>query len=304
MFAYIWGFLGTLLGYGFIWWFSLIVTYFFGVGFFLDYPTARARINAWQNIYVMPESFPLWWIAVPFLLWVVMRIAHREGMRRWGAARLIFDSPYIDRDVPLFGWVAEPINMGPQKFRRDRIGSNDIAKIIVRNYPYDSEHGRAIDDAYVEVIFYNRQNHNVVSKFEFPRWEENPKPGYEGNPSDHFPFEWNWRSLKPNRARNTLNFALKSTKDEDAFGFRGRSQLDRHWKDPSLCVPPGDYLIKIVVMGTGMRKPVEKWLGFENPGADKRIKVYETRERVYESRFKTKLYNLIKKARAWRAANT
>ena len=134
-------------------------------------------------------------------------------------------------------------------------------------------------------MIFQGQNHDVVTNFEYPRWEENPKPGYQGNPSDHFPFDWNWRTLKSNRSRNTINFALKSIKDTNAYGFRGGSQLMPDWKDNNLSIPTGDYLVKIAVFGTGMREPATTWVGFKNPGKGNRINVYKTRKYVMSDEF-------------------
>lgn len=65
--AYSVGFIRAFLRHDFTWWYSLFITYLFGVGFWQEYPLYRATINSWQGLVVMPESLPVWVIVLPFL---------------------------------------------------------------------------------------------------------------------------------------------------------------------------------------------------------------------------------------------
>ena len=288
MWAYCWGFVRSFLGNGALWWYTLILTYFFGVGFFTDYVVYRDKINLWQDLVEMPEHFPFWLVVVPFLLWVILKLTHDKVMSHNQAARLVFDAPHVDRAVPLFGPVERVVQVRNsdgeyvlQKERiRGRVGSNDIAKIVVRNCPYELENGKSVRDAYVSVTFFDAVTEKQIEEVEYPRWEENPKPGYQGNPSDHFPYEWNMRDLSPNQSRNTIGFVLKDFEEKDMFGFCGGSQLVPLWRDKNKRIPPGTYLVRICIFGVGLKKEAETWLKLENKGKGHTIEVERTRERV------------------------
>ena len=289
--AFVVGFVKSLIGYGFLWWFSLFATTVLGIGLVSEeYPDLRARLSEWQPWLVLPEKPSAWWLLILYLIWLVARTAWGEGRREMARARLRFEEPFVDRSVPLYSRTTQPAFIkapgGSERFLIQRsisenIGHNDIAKIAVRNYPYDSESGLAIPDAYVEVRLYEEESGALVKTINQPRWGGNPKPGYEGNPSDHFPEEWNFRTLKPDRRRNTIEFVLKSYEEEMAYGFTGRSQLRPDWKKPELSIRPGTYLAAINVFGQNLRTvPTVKWLRLVNPGQNGGIEVSSTRQSI------------------------
>lgn len=268
MFRYIIGFLRALGKHGIWWYFAFGFTYFIGIGFFVDYPIARAKINSWQPYFVMPEEFPLWLIVMPALLFVIAKLAHHEAMTYWRAARLVFEGPIIKRSVPLY------VNHAILLCR------HDIAAIVVKNCPYDSGAGKPVEAAYARVTFFDAHSEKRILEFDYPRWCENPMPGYQGSPSDHFPTDRNFRVLKPNESRNTIDFALKDIEDEYAYGFTGNSQMVQNWKVDRLKIPPGDYIMSIQVFGVGLQNQTPEWFLFTNPGKGGAIEVDQTRRKL------------------------
>lgn len=238
----------------------------------------------------MPDTLPLWLVGAPFLLWVVMRVAWEEGKKNYGRARIMFDDPYIKVSVPLYNRSvglqlvklsddSPPIAM--QVPKSELIARNDIASIVVRNCPHDFDNGRSVEDAYASVTIFEKETNKVTCEFDFPRWTENPMPGYEGNPSDHFPDNWNYRTLRANQTRNTIDFIIKNIEEENAFGFRGDSQTISKWQSNQLKIPPGDYLVRIRIYGAGLKSPPkEAWLSLVNPGVGGSIRVSKTDERA------------------------
>lgn len=296
MLYYIRSFLRAIFWQNFNFWFSLLVAYTLGTGFFADYEEARAQIQTWFPGIMMPEVFPLWWIGIPFLGWVIFRLADKEARRHMFRARLLFDKPYIEHDVPLYNrWsVFELIKLSKDTHpipvsvpKSELIARNNIAKIVVRNSPYDFDNGRPVEDAYAIVTIFDRNGKNEVLEFDFPRWTENPKPGYEGNPSDHFPHEWNYRTLRPNQTRNTIDFVIKNIDETVAYGFSGASQRESRWQSDKLRIQPGEYIVRIALFGTGLRNPPrETWLRLKNPDQNGEIHVTEakkpTKHRMFE----------------------
>jgi hypothetical protein len=207
-------------------------------------------------------------IVVPLLLWVIARLAHREAVTQVCAARIIFDEPYVQNFIPLYGTIGT---------KRTQIGENDIAKIAVRNVPYDASNGRVIENAFARFEIYDQSTGTKVLEFDYPRWQENPKPGYYGNPPDHIRDEWNRRDLQPSGDKSLLNFLIKSRNDDRAYGFRANSQLRPLWHDPKLELSPGRYWGRLTVYGVGLRKPAEQWLLVEIGGVDEPMTVEKTK---------------------------
>ena len=239
----------------------------------------------------MPEQFPLWMAAIPFLLWVIVRFSHEEAMKYTCAARLVFDRPTISYQVPLYNrkteLVAHKINGQPvvlSQPKSDFVAYNDICKFVVRNQPRDLLNGRPVVDAWVRVTIHDSFSGNLVCEIEHPRWGENPKTGYEGKPSDHFPDEWKYRTLRPDMSRNTIDFMLKSIDEDDAYGFPGTSQRLNNWKDKELSVPPGEYIVCVEVTGAGLRKSAETRLLLLNPGSSKSLTVKKAPEKLWKGR--------------------
>jgi hypothetical protein len=231
----------------------------------------------------MPTSISLLLFIFLFLVWVCARLVHQEAMRHLHSIRLNFGAPYVDSAVPLFRGGAQ-------------IGSNDIAKITVRNVPYDGQQGKSAEDCFARIDVYETSTMRHVLGFDYPRWEENPKPGYHDHPSDHFPHEWNRRTLPPNGEASTINFLIKSVREAAAYGFRGRSQIVFGWRDPELKIGLGEYAMKIVVSGAGMRRPAEQWLAV-NIGPSIKVAQLAKRPKSPEANISV-LKRLAKRARS------
>ena len=264
---YLRGLVKAVAGPGWAWWISLLFTYFLvGAGAYPNYPQVRDFIN--RAAPLMPEEFPVWMVLVPFMLWVVARLAHREAMAHSRAARIVFDEPYVQNFIPLFGTIGTT---------RTQIGENDMAKIAVRNVPYDSASGRVIQDAFARFAMYDQRTGAKVLEFDYPRWQENPKPGYFGNPPDHIRDDWNRRDLQPSGDKSLLNFLIKTRGHDKAYGFRASSQLKPLWHDPDLAVPPGEYWGRLTVCGVGLREPAEQWFSVRIGGAGEPMAVEKSK---------------------------
>lgn len=187
----------------------------------------------------------------------------------------MFEDPFIERGVPLFANVARG-----GALTREQIDSIDIAKVIVRNVPHDLDTGRAVKDAWASVTLYDAKTRQKVLNFDHPRWDENPKPGYEGNPTTYFPSEWNRRELSANLEGNTISFCLKNQAEAEMYGYRGRSQIKPGWRDKGLCLPAGEYLARLQISGAGLQEPARLWMRVSNRGVGRGLEVERTAERV------------------------
>lgn len=265
---YLLGFLRALSGGR--WWFvSVIIAAMLGVGFFRDeeYAAVRDQIANWLGYPVMPETLYLWWVVFVLVIWACGHLAHQEAMRYWRAAHLIFDEPYVDRNITL--WT------GPRDGPRQPVGSNDIAKIVVRNMPYDGATGVSVEDAFARLEVYDPTSRKCVLAFDYPRWQENQKPDPSVSSGRHLD-DWNRRRLRASGEKNTLNFLIKGIEDDCAYGFRGKSQYGL-WRDQELKLPAGEYFAKLSVAGIGLRRPAIQWLSISVGGADRSIDVARAR---------------------------
>jgi hypothetical protein len=172
---YLGGFAVAIFRHGMVWWITLILAYFFGLGIFEDWPKVRAVFMSWTHL-DLPEQIPLWWVVLPLMTWLVVALAHREAMRRLYAGRVVFEEPQLLPDVPLY------------VSGRGQVGAIDIAYINVRNVPYDSISGKAIEHVYGSVSIYDAKWKHIKS-VDYLRWTEGQKLGYQGSPTDHFPHE-------------------------------------------------------------------------------------------------------------------
>ena len=111
-----------------------------GVGIWGEYSAHRDRINGLLGWQLMPDTVPFWWVAVPFLLWIIGAMAHKEAMRQMRAARIVFGSPYED-EGPLYGTSINPVTGVVTRDLRYRFW---MAKIQVSNQPYRSDDSRDI----------------------------------------------------------------------------------------------------------------------------------------------------------------
>jgi hypothetical protein len=172
-------------------------------------------------------------------------------MRHLRAARIVFGEPYVDENIDLGAEIDG---------RRQTFAKIDIAKIKVRNIPYDGAEGRSLVDAYVAADFYDAKTRRLVLQFLHPRWQENPKPPHMIHPRPFIPDEWNRRTLRASGEPSTINYLVKETQGNCAYGFRTKSQLERNWCDPELQLPAGSYILRLAISGIGARQAAEQWL--------------------------------------------
>jgi hypothetical protein len=269
---YLWGLASSFFG-GTWWWFSLVVAYIFGTAFVADYPKYRHVINSVQSLVVMPIDFPLWLVAAPLLVWAVARLAHREAMRRVRASRLIFSELRIS-STPLFTTV-----MKNGASARQQVAHIYIAKIDVRNTPYSYDSGNDVREAWVKVEFFDL-NSKPIKSWEYARWEQNEKPGYQGVPSDRYLPEWNFRRLSANGSANTIDIVTKQYEDSDCFPLRGADQREPEWKSKNDAIPPGEYLVRLQIHGSGMLRPALHCIYLKNPGRGGNLQVAATTKTV------------------------
>lgn len=260
----------VLLRLRFLWWLSLIVAPYVGIGWFADYSAIKATFQRYG--FSLPDEFPMIWIVIATLVWLVLALAHKEVMSNLRAARIVLDPPEILQRVPLFGNVLvysdEPVSQ--------QIGENDIVYVVVRNRPHEMSDGKAVKKAYGSVSVCRLTDGKDIINFDFARWMDNEKPGYEGNPSDRYRDEWNYRTIEPNHSPNRLDFVVKSRNENNAYGFRGQSQRVNGWHDEELMIPPGRYKIMLTLFGTGMKEPYRACYEFTNHGAEEEMDIRRT----------------------------
>jgi hypothetical protein len=273
--VYVVGLCRAIFVHGITWWFSLIAAYLFGLGIFEHYGKIREFINAATGRPLLPPDVPAWWVGIPFLLWIIASLAHSEAMRYWLAARVVFRAPYT---------VGHPL----YSRLRDRDGNVvgltgkkeiQLAKIDVANQPYRSDQGRDVAEAWAKVELFDLNSKPVIS-WEYPRWEENRKPGYGDHPLDHFPDEQNLRNLAANGRWHTITIAHKAIGEENAYPLRGRDQLRPDWQAEDIEIPPGEYLLRLTIYGKGLMKPAAHVVLLENGGASGSLDISATREKI------------------------
>jgi len=269
--GYIFNLLSVLFRHGLLWWSTLVIAYVLGIGIFSDYDSAREKLRG--SGIMLPDEFSFMWIVLPFMAWLVMSLAHKVTMLRLRAGKIVIDDPVVLPDVPLYSKLIDPKGgVVGQK----QMGKNDIVYVNVRNRPTQMSNGKEIKDAYGSVSIRRLTDDKEIVKFDYPRWMNNKKPGYEGSPSDHYPDEWNFRTLHPNNSPNRLDMIVKSRDEDNAYGFRGASQNKDKWHDNDLKFPPGSYKIMLTLYGTGMIEPYIACYEFNNPGAEKELKIRRT----------------------------
>ena len=256
-------------------WVALVGAGLLSADAYTDWAKYRDVINSWQTVVVMPATITVWHVIAALLFVIALLLAHRETIRILQAARITFDAPFVRRTVDL--WPAPAVRVIGAIPKP--IGQNDIATIVIRNRPRDGEHGRNVENAFASVTFFDPTTHERVLEFDYPRWEANPKPGYHSNPIDHYPDDWNRRTLRASGEANTLNFLLKSINDECAYGFRGLSQMQHMWHDPDLRLPPGEYIARLTISGVGLASCAVQWLSVAVGGSGKSVDVEKTKRR-------------------------
>jgi len=257
------------------WWLSLSIAYVFGFGIWENYPKIRDGISGQIGWSLMPEVAPFWWIAIPLLIWIIGALAHKEVMRQLYAARIRFDPPY-QKHAPL------------TNRRRDQMGTIVeanyrfhlwMAKINIRNSPYRGDQGTDVIEAWIEVEIFD-SNFRPIASWQYPRWEENRKPGYGDNPIDHYPDNENVRNLTANGKPHIVCIAFKPIDEADAYPMRGRDQLKLDWKSPDLRIPPGSYFVRLRVQGKGLARPAEQVVALTNGGVGRGFEVSLSNKKI------------------------
>jgi hypothetical protein len=258
-------------------WIALVIAYLLGIGLLgNDYPIVKDTINQWWGKAVMPPQPSIWWWAIPFVVWLLIVLVHQETMRLLRVARLQFSAPYVST-FPFFHRSRAITPMGQIPIKVNGQDLIDLVSIDVRNCPHDMTSGLCVTKAFCSIAFYDFHSGRIVRKFDYPRWEQNPKSSQINSPPDHYPNEWNYRDLQPNGDHNRIDFGIKYFNESDMYGFCGASQINDGWKDEKLKIPQGKYHVSIDVSGSGVRQPAETWIMLENPGAGKNLIVSPTR---------------------------
>ena len=255
------------------WWVSLFVAYFVGAGIFKDYDKYRNFIDVRLGRSLMPDAIPLWWLVIPFFLWVIATLAHREAMRYWRSAQVVFGKPYRDRGT-LSQHVTDMGAHGPRTLSK-ALYEFDAVKVHVHNIPYKSDEGKDIVDAWAKIELFDKDS-TLVKSWRDARWEDNKQPGYANHPIDHYPDDQKVRTLSANGRPSILCIAIKPIDDEFAYPFRGEDQILPDWRAKDIQIPRGNYLLRLTIGGKGLTEPAQCVFELENGGAKASLELRET----------------------------
>jgi hypothetical protein len=255
-------FLSALLRHGLVWWVSLAIAYAIGgVSAFADYPALQAFALANFGL-TLPDTPPLWWILIPFLMWVSVAAVHRETQRQLIAPNLEFDGPQVIRAA-----------------LNNRHGGHDpicIVTIAVRNKPIGRIDALTAETAHATVTFTEIGDEKWRLTVPYPRWENNRKPRpdetREGDPIK-FIDEQNFRTLEPNNAQSRIDVAIKHYDDEEMYGFTGASQQIDGWKQAAHRLRGCKWLVEVVVDATNMQNVAKFRFILESLGKDRGCQV-------------------------------
>lgn len=267
-------FRSVFVGHNIWWWLSLALATVFGGLAIADYDRYRDGINGLVGRPLMPPSLPFSWVVLAFVLWLVASLGHREAMRYWRAARIVAGKPY-GISTPLYRTVrvnGAPVQAEIQSYLT-------MVKVDISNNPFKPDEGKDITDAWGEVELFDLDS-KPVTKWLYPRWEENKQPGYGDHPLDHFPDQENMRTLVANGRPHILCIAIKHVGDDFAYPIRGADQLREDWRSTDIKIPRGNYLLRLKVHGKGLQKPSGHMFLLENRGADGGIDLSETRKKI------------------------
>jgi hypothetical protein len=139
--AYLRALFGAITG-GVFWWLSLVLAYFFQVAAFSDYGKVRDAINSWQSMMALPAEPPLWLLVVPFMVWVIARLAHNEAMRHIRAAKIEFSAPFIET-TPLYNRTIDDRGFTTSK----EVAFLSVVKIKASNIPHSYDDGKDVRHA-------------------------------------------------------------------------------------------------------------------------------------------------------------
>lgn len=230
-----------LLRHGVWWWGSLIATWVFQIGIYSDYQDLRAA-NATFFMDVLNIDLPAnpsaSWFAIPFGLWVLASLFFQDVMHQLTEPRLLFEGLRVER-----------VRMGDAYVH--------LAKIDVVNAPYQPTDAGEVGEAHCVVTFKNFET-GAVTTGKYARWTDNPKPRPDETPPGMIPKflpHMNFRKLVPNRATNTIDFAVKGPQTSFFCAMTGANQTTPYWQVIELSMAAGSYDVRLEINGVGLSAP-------------------------------------------------
>jgi hypothetical protein len=244
-----------------VWWFAtLIVAWGLQFGIYSDYQDFRAANALWVREslgIVLPENFSLWWFAIPGALWVLSSLVYRDVLNQLTNARLLFDNLRVER-IQMAGSGVLPA------------GRIFLAKVDVSNCPHNPKRESIVEKANCVATFRNLITDTSVQG-RYARWTENPKPRPDETPqwmTPKFRDEMNYRDLAPNRAVNTLDFAVRREGLEFFCAMTAASQGEQYWQVKPLEMGPGNFAVDLVINGAGLSAPARLNVILKNCGTE------------------------------------
>jgi hypothetical protein len=204
----------------------------------------------------MPSDVQWKVLFVLLLVFIIIRLGHREAMRYSKSARLIFDRPEVHAPWSLTGQTTEIMSS---------------VTINVRNVPYKTDGGNDVEAAWVRIELFDITS-RPIQAWDFARWEENKHPPYTGTP--FYQHEENFRTLRANRSPNRITVATKRLLEEKADRLRGIDQTT-NWMDQNNRIPPGEYFVRLTIEGGGLQESAQHVFMLRNPGKDRSLETYE-----------------------------
>jgi len=261
MFRYVQGLIRAIFGRE-IWLRAaqVLVASYLGLGIFADYAGLRDKINAKLGFTLMPSTFPWNLLLLAFAGWLILRLAHKEAMRYWRAARIHFDKSQVHAP-----WILTTQFVGGAK--TDVMSS---VTVDVRNIPYKTDSGDDVEKAWAKIELFDL-NSKPIQMWEFARWEDNKLPPQTQH---QFIRDENYRTLSANRSPNRITIATKRLLEGEAYRLRGEDQQN-FWYDKNNPILPGEYFVRLTIEGNGLQEPAEYVFMLKNPGRNKSLEVQD-----------------------------
>lgn len=222
----------------------------------------------------MPGAITWQYLGFSLLVWVALRLAHNEAMRRMYAARIVFGKPYLDAG----NLYSHLHNEFGKRVKSEVQYYFYAAKVDVTNEPYWGDSGRDVSGGWASVELFGLDSKPFL-EWRDARWEDNKQPGYGDHPIDHYPDDQKIRKLNANGRPNILCLILKPLNDEFAYSFRGQDQINSDWRS-DLKIPKGHYLLRLRIRGVGLSEAAERIYELKNLGAGNSLEFLETDRRI------------------------
>ncbi len=259
------------------WWFTLFAAWVGGIGIFATDAAWRASYNVLAGglplMPLLPDQWSIWWLLIPFVIWVFVSLLNREVHRRDREARIYFDEPFVEN----FGIeeTTKDLETGKQS---TTIRQVCMAKIRIRNQPNNMSEGREIKQAYSIAEFRDFNTQRLIFTVEHPRWTENKKPRSDEMDKPKFTAELNFRDLHANAFKHCIDMAFKVVPEAEFYGFRGLSQ-NAGWQEQQFQLAGRQYLIRLVIHGAGLEKAAEQWMVITNERTNGNLRI-ESKEAI------------------------